>query len=224
VDLGGWFLMYNAPGGLVAGARPGRDPNEIKVMLGFRAAPETVEGLGRAEQQALLATRFARAGWELPRLLAAMPAATDFSFESVGQVHLDEWSRGRIVLLGDAAWCPTPLTGMGTSLALVGAYVLAGELAAARGDHRAAFARYQERLRPYVAQAQELPPGGVGGFAPEGALAIRLRAASMRWMTRWPMRNLVAGLFTKADAIELPSYAAGVPERSLTGSARPRGG
>ena len=207
IDLGGWFLMYNAPGGLVAGARPGRANDEIKVALSFRSESETYEQLGRAAQQELLARRFAGAGWEVPRLLDAMRSATDFYFDSVGQVHLEEWSRGRVVLLGDAGYCPSPLTGMGTSLSLVGAYVLVGELVAAGGDHRIAFQRYQERLRAYVAQAQQLPPGGVSGFAPTSAFMIRLRAASMRWMTRWPLRTLVAGQFRKADAIKLPSYA-----------------
>jgi len=216
VDLDGWFLMYNAPGGLVAGVRPGRDAGEVKVMLGFRSAAGGYERLGRERQQELIADRFAGAGWEVPRLLAAMPGAADFSFDSMGQVHLDEWSCGRIVLLGDAGYCPSPLTGLGTSLALVGAYVLAGELGAAGGDHRVAFPRYQERLRAYVAQAQQLPPGGVDAFAPNGAFMIGLRALSMRWMTRWPLRALIAGQFTKADAIELPLYAVtGIPAGRL---------
>src|SRR5262249_2926027 len=136
-----------------------------------------------------------------------MRSETDFYFDSVGQVHLDEWSRGRVVLLGDAGYCPSPLSGLGTSLSLVGAYVFVAELVAAGGDHRIAFRRYQERLRAYVTQAPQLPPGGVNGFAPTSAFMIRMRAASMRWMTRWPLRRLVAGQFTKADAIELPSYA-----------------
>jgi 2-polyprenyl-6-methoxyphenol hydroxylase-like FAD-dependent oxidoreductase len=214
IDLDGWFLMYNAPGGLVAGARPGRDAAEIKVALGFRSEPAGYERLGRAAQQDLLARRFSGAGWEVPRLLEAMRDATDFYFDAVGQVHLEDWSRGRVVLLGDAGCCPSPLSGLGTSLALVGAYVLAGELVAAGGDHRIAFQAYRERLRAYAAQAQELPPGGVAGFAPASSVMIRLRAASMRWMTRWPMRQLVAGQFTKANAIELPLYADLARERA----------
>jgi 2-polyprenyl-6-methoxyphenol hydroxylase-like FAD-dependent oxidoreductase len=206
IDLDGWFLMYGAPGGLVASARPGRRPDEIKASLSFRSRPLPAERRDRTAQQELLAGRFAGAGWEVPRLLDAMRTATDFYFDSVGQVHLDAWARGRVVLLGDAGYCPSPLSGLGTSLALVGAYVLVGELAAAGGDHRTAFRRYEERLRPYVAQAQQLPPGGVNGFAPRSAAAIRMRAASMRWMTRWPLRAVFAGQFTKADAIELPAY------------------
>jgi 2-polyprenyl-6-methoxyphenol hydroxylase-like FAD-dependent oxidoreductase len=206
IDLDGWFLMYNAPGGLVASARPGRHPDEIKAGLSFRSEPLTPEPRDRAAQQELLASRFAGAGWEVDHLLDAMRQASDFYFDSVGQVHLDQWARGRVVLLGDAGYCPSPLSGLGTSLALVGAYVLAGELAAAGGDHRVAFERYQQRLRPYVAQAQKLPGGGVGGFAPMSALMIRMRDAGMRRMTSWPLRALLAGQFSKADAIELPAY------------------
>lgn len=158
----------------------------------------------------LVTSRFAGvAGWQVPRLLAQMRTSSDFFFDSMGQVRLDRWSRGRAVLLGDAGYCPTPLTGLGTSLALVGAYVLAGELAAADGDHRTALRRYDEAMRPYVGQAQQLPPGGAAGYAPSSALAIRLRAASMRSMNRWPMRNLLAAQFAKAGGIDLPDYRFG---------------
>ncbi|MGE7386535.1 FAD-dependent monooxygenase [Streptomyces sp. NPDC004126] len=206
MELDGWFQMYNAPGGLVASARPGRLPGEIKAGLSFRSTPIPYDRRDSAAQRELLARRFAGVGWEVPKLLRAMHTASDFHFDSMGQVHLDTWSRGRTVLLGDAAYCATPLTGLGTSLALVGAYVLAGELAAAGGDHRAAFRNYDHVMRPYVDQAQELPPGGAKGFAPSSALAIRLRAASMRSMTRWPMRNLLAAQFAKASNIALPDY------------------
>ena len=185
-DLGGWFLMHNAPGGRVVSARPGR--GDV------------------AAQQDTLARRFAGAGWQTPRLLAAMRDAPDFFFDSMGQVRLDRWSSGRAVLLGDAGYCPTPLTGLGTSLALVGAYVLVGELARADGDHAAAFRRYEDLMRPYVARGQQLPPGGVPTYAPNRQVVIRLRTASMRWMTRWPLRAVLASQFAKAGDITLPGY------------------
>ncbi|MFD0366661.1 FAD-dependent monooxygenase [Streptomyces sp. NPDC059071] len=206
LDLDGWFLMHNAPGGLVASARPGRLPGEIKAGFSFRSPPVAYDRRDVAAQQELVAQRFAGVGWETPRLLRAMRTAPDFFFDSMGQVRLDRWSRGRVALLGDAGYCATPLTGLGTSLALVGAYVLAGELAAAGGDHRIAFRRYDEVMRPYVSQAQQLPPGGASGFAPSGRIGIRLRDLSMRQMARWPMRNLLAAQFAKAGDIALPEY------------------
>jgi 2-polyprenyl-6-methoxyphenol hydroxylase-like FAD-dependent oxidoreductase len=206
LDLDDWFQMYNAPGGLVASARPGRQPGEIKASLSFLSAPITYDPRDRAAQRALVADRLTGAGWQVPRLLHAMQTAPDFAFGPVGQVRLDSWSRGRVALVGDAGYCPTPLTGLGTSLALVGAYVLAGELATAGGDHRVAFDNYNRVLRPYVTEAQKLPPGGVSGYAPSNRFAIRMRAASMRSMTRWPMRAIVAKEFTKAQNITLPDY------------------
>ncbi|MFJ9444516.1 FAD-dependent monooxygenase [Kitasatospora sp. NPDC101235] len=204
--LDGWFLMYNAPGGLVAGARPGRLPGEVKASLGLRCAPLAYDRRDTAAQRRLLAERFAGAGWEVDRLLAGMHTAGDFAFDSFGQIRLDHYSRGRVALLGDAGYSPSPLTGLGTSLALVGAYLLAGELATAAGDFRTAFARYEELMRPYVTRAQELPPGGLNGYAPDSALMIRLRAASMRWMGRWPLRPVLAAQFAKAGDITLPDY------------------
>jgi 2-polyprenyl-6-methoxyphenol hydroxylase-like FAD-dependent oxidoreductase len=206
VDLDGWYLMYNAPGGLVASERPGRLPGEHKAGLSFRSQPIEYDRRDVAAQKRMLAERFAGVGWQVPRLLESMYEASDFAFDSMGQVKMDSWSRGRVALLGDAACCPSPLTGLGTSLALVGAYVLAGELAAARGDYRYAFARYEEIMRPYVTKGQELPPGGIGGYAPDSAFAIRSRTLSMRMMTRWPMRALIAKQFTKAESIDLPDY------------------
>ncbi|WP_329456381.1 hypothetical protein [Streptomyces sp. NBC_01497] len=208
IDLDGWYLAHNAPGGLVASARPGRGPGEIKAPLSFRSGPLAVARGDQAAQRALLRERFAGLGWEVPRLLEALPGAEEFSLDWMGQVRMDRWTSGRTALLGDAGYCPTPLTGLGTSLSLVGAYVLAGELAAAGGEHRAAFAAYDSVMRPYVRQAQELPPGGARGYAPRSRTGIALRDMSMRSMRHWPMARIMAAQFAKAAAVRLPDYAA----------------
>ncbi|MGW4650801.1 hypothetical protein [Kitasatospora sp. NPDC004289] len=176
--------MHNALGGLVASARPGRLPGEVKAGLAFRSPPLTFDRRDLAAQKETVARRFADVGWQTPRLLDAMHRSTDFHLDSLGKVHLDSWTRGRVALVGDAGYSSSPLTGLGTSLALVGAYVLAGELAAAPGDIASAFR----------------------GFAPNSALAIRFRAMSMRSMNRWPMRQLLAAQFAKAGDIDLPEY------------------
>ena len=214
VDLDDWYLMHNAPGGRVVSVRPGRLPGEQKAALSVRSG-ESFDRGDISTQLELLERHFADVGWEAPRLLRAARSAPDFYLDSMGQVLLDRWSRGRVVLLGDAGYCPTPLTGLGTSLALVGAYILAGELAAASDDAPAAnehdaiqraFDRYETRMRPYVKQGQELPPGGVDGYAPMSTLRIGLGWASMRWSQRWPMRPMMERIFSKADAIDLPDY------------------
>ena len=205
IDTDGWFQMFNAPGGLVAGVRPGRLPGEIKAGLSFRSGPITYDRRDIAAQRELLARRFAGIGWQVPAIVAGMRTADDFFFDSIDLVKLSSWHRGRVVLLGDAGYSPTPLTGLGTSLALVGAYVLAGEFVAS-DDHRSALDSYQRIMAPYVSQAQQLPPGGVSGYAPNTSLMINLRAKSMTWMTHWPLKQIFGGQFTKADAIDLASY------------------
>lgn len=205
-DLDNWYLCHNAPGGLVSTVRPGRRPDESKVGLYFRSQPISYDRHNLAEQRALVAERFNDVGWLTPQLISAMHSADDFFLDSMGQVKMDRWSQGRVALIGDAASCPTPLTGLGTSLALVGAYVLAGELCGSDDDHQSAFARMEEIVRPYVTQGQELPPTGVAGFAPRSRAAIAFRDASMRWMRRWPVRPFLEKQFSKAGAITLPVY------------------
>jgi 2-polyprenyl-6-methoxyphenol hydroxylase-like FAD-dependent oxidoreductase len=110
----------------------------------------------RVQQQQALKTVYEGIGWEVPRLLEMMPMATDWYFDQAAQIDMPRWSQGRIVLVGDAAYCASPMSGQGTSLALIGAYVLAGELAAASGDHLRAFAVYENVMRPFVEANQAL--------------------------------------------------------------------
>jgi 2-polyprenyl-6-methoxyphenol hydroxylase-like FAD-dependent oxidoreductase len=205
-DLDHWFLMYNAPGGRVAGIRPERG-GTAKAMLSFTSRPLRYERSDVRQQQEILAGAFTGVGWRVPSLLDAMWDAPDFYFDAICQVHVERWWRGRVALIGDAGYCGSPLTGLGTSTSLVGAYVLAGELASTPDDHEAAFARYQEEMRAYVAECQKLPPGGVNGFAPRSRTMISMRNLSMKMMTAWPLRNVFAKQFQKADGITLKEYA-----------------
>jgi 2-polyprenyl-6-methoxyphenol hydroxylase-like FAD-dependent oxidoreductase len=200
-----WFLMHGVPGGLVAGIRP-ENGGTATAMLSFTSPALDYDRRDVPAQKEILRARFTGVGWLVPQMLAAMPAASDFYFDSLSQVHLDQWYRRRTVLLGDAGYCGSPLAGLGTAMALVAAYVLAGELSASPDDHEAAFARYQDEMRAYVKQCQTLPPGGVKGFAPGSAPMIWMRNLSMTMMTRWPVRALVAKQFQKAGAITLKDY------------------
>jgi 2-polyprenyl-6-methoxyphenol hydroxylase-like FAD-dependent oxidoreductase len=206
-DLGNWFEMYNAPGGRVAGLRPERG-GTAKASLSFTTPEPVYERVPVTEQRAALVEKLTGAGWRVPSLLAAMPDAPDFYFDSISRVRVDRWSRGRVVLLGDAGYCGSPLAGLGTSMSLVGAYVLAGELASAPASPEAAFEAYQHEMAAYVVAGLELPPGGVKGFAPQSALMIRLRGVSMRMMNHWPMRQMIMKQANKADAITLKTYPA----------------
>jgi 2-polyprenyl-6-methoxyphenol hydroxylase-like FAD-dependent oxidoreductase len=210
VGLDGWYLMYQAPG-LNASMRPSHDPAMCKAGLAFRSEPVDYDRRDADEQRALLATHFASAGWECDALLAAAATADDFYFDAFTQVHMSTISQGRVTLVGDAGYCASPLSGMGTSLALVGAYVLAGELVSADpsdAEHiQAALQRYEHVMRPYIDRCQDLP-NGIDGYLPKSATDIVVTAQVMKWMQRWPLRSLAEKKwFTTADSINLPDYA-----------------
>ena len=133
------------------------------------------------DRRAALKQVFADVDWECRRILAAMDNVTGIYFDRVSQVRLDRWTQGRTALIGDAAACPSLLAGEGTGLAMIEAYVLAGELRVCRADHRVAFARYQERLRPFLARKQQAAARLASTFAPKTARGIEIR-------------NLVTGL------------------------------
>lgn len=204
-----WWRWYSETPGLAVTLRPDRHGTTRAVLTSIVYDGGETERAGRRspdEQRARLHEQFDGVGWEAARVLAELDRADDVYFESVGQVHAPHWSRGRVALTGDAAWCASPLSGMGTSLSLVGTYVLAGELAA-HVHHRDAFAGYERLMRPFVDQAQKLPPGVPRVANPRtraglAAFHAGLRIASSRVATR-----LGARLFSPpADRIELPDY------------------
>ncbi|GEB54252.1 MULTISPECIES: FAD-dependent monooxygenase [Streptomyces] len=159
LDLDRWQILYRlqhgpAWGGLVMSVRKNA---EMRVYVGVDGEDPFDPALRDPEaQKRMIAARYADVGWEMPRLLNYMWDAPDFHCDVGLQVHLDSWSRGRVVLLGDAGYCGSPASGQGTSMAMVGAHVLAGQLKAAGGDHRAAFAAYERELRPWVTANQAL--------------------------------------------------------------------
>jgi 2-polyprenyl-6-methoxyphenol hydroxylase-like FAD-dependent oxidoreductase len=134
---------------------PARANTELRVFMMFESEP-----LGRdltpMQQKALLAEKFEDLGWETPRLLKYLRETGSLYFGEVAQIRMPSWSRGRVALVGDAGYCPSPRSGQGTSLALVGAYVLAAELAQSGPNYSDAFARYEERMRPFVVLNQAL--------------------------------------------------------------------
>ncbi|MFI6922056.1 FAD-dependent monooxygenase [Nonomuraea spiralis] len=130
-----------------------REPAVMKVNMGFAAGPLDYDHRDVEQQKRLVQEHCSGLRWEAPKLLEAMWKADDFYFDAMAQVEMDRWSRGRVALVGDAGYCASPLSGQGTSLALVGAYVLAEELGRAP---EGAFDRYERRMRPFVALNQAL--------------------------------------------------------------------
>jgi 2-polyprenyl-6-methoxyphenol hydroxylase-like FAD-dependent oxidoreductase len=208
LELDHWQLIYVTPGKSVT-VTSARGNREARAIFFFASEPLDYDYRDRGQQQELLAGAFAGAGWEVPRLLTAMREAPDFYFDSVSQVRMDSWSAGRVTLVGDAGYCPSPLSGQGSSLALVGAYVLASELHAADGDHRDAFARYQQRMQDFVERNQQIATGNAKRFLPASRRQIWLQNQGIRALPYLPGKNWVLSLATKgvkeaANAITLP--------------------
>jgi 2-polyprenyl-6-methoxyphenol hydroxylase-like FAD-dependent oxidoreductase len=178
-------------------------------MLTFTEPANRYDRIPRADAERVLTERMSGAGWRVDEFLAVMPGADDFYFDSINQVRVDTWHRGRVVLIGDAGYCGSPLAGLGTSMSLVGAYVLAGELVNAGGDHERGFLAYQEVLTPYAEAGVGLPPGGIRGFAPQSRFIIWLRGKSWNMMNHWPMSAIMRKVAARADAITLPDYSIG---------------
>jgi 2-polyprenyl-6-methoxyphenol hydroxylase-like FAD-dependent oxidoreductase len=195
-------LMYSTPGRCATVMRTG---GETRAALDFASPPQAYDHRDRRRQRELIATAFDGLGWEIPSLLRAMWTAQDFYFAPAAQVVLPRWSSGRVVLLGDAAHAPGP-GGMGTGLAMIGAYVLAGELAAAP-DHHAAFDRYERELRPYVETCQKQARGAADYLVPRKRSQIWRRNQAMRVLSHLPVKGLIRRL-TAPSAIALKDYAA----------------
>src|SRR5579872_6047091 len=146
--------MYTVPGKRVA-LRSTRGNQALVAFFLFKQPTRLrYDYHDLAQQKHLLASVFASEGWEVPRLLAKMHAAPDLYFDAVSQIRMPRWSQERVVLLGDAGYCPALLSGQGTTLAMVGAYILAGELSVSSGDHQHAFAHYEQVYRPLVSRVQ----------------------------------------------------------------------
>ncbi len=163
-------------------------------------------------QKALLRKRFGSSGWECPQILEAMESCKDFYFDRVSQIRMEAasglWSRGRVTLIGDAASCVSLLAGQGSALAMIAAYILAGELYRANGDHAVAFKKYEELFGPFVLRKQKAALRFASSFAPKSKFSLFLRNKIFQLMAiRW-IADLAVGR-DLADRIALPDYQSG---------------
>ena len=197
-DLGldHWQLIHAVPGKSVT-ITAVRENTEARAIFFFASPPLDYDHHDTRQQQDILADAFSAEQWEVSRLLKAMRNAPDFYFDSASQIRMDNWSAGRVTLLGDAGYCPSPLSGQGTSLALVGAYVLAGELQAAVGDHQAACARYQQQMNGFVEQNQQIALGNAKRFTPGTRTQIWLQNQTIKALPYMPWKSHILNLATK---------------------------
>lgn len=167
-----WARWYNAPGSRVLLLRPDNE-GTTRASFSFLSKDESYQQKSQECKRKLLTDKLADAGWEASRLSEEINNSDDFYFDAISQVKAPRWSNGRLAMLGDAAYCPTPISGMGTSLAMVGAYVLAGELSR-HDDYVKAFESYEKLLRPYVKSVQQLPPGAPWIVHPKSKWGVKI--------------------------------------------------
>lgn len=209
--------------GRMAGLYSAQTMDDARALFLFRS-PRALDVHHRdvARQKAIVRERFADMGPEPARMLEELDRTPAFYFDSITQLRMDTWSRGRVSLAGDAGYCPGPAVGGSTSLAIVGAYVLAGELAAAGGDHRRAFPAYEQALRPYVLYSRRFAEGAARRLIPHSRSALAT-IAGLAWLLDrmpTPLVRAVARLTPQTvkmhDTVEVKDYA------SLVGPPRAR--
>ncbi|MEV6062947.1 FAD-dependent monooxygenase [Nocardia asteroides] len=203
-----WLLDYQESG-RSAGLRPIQDATRAMAMFSFPAADIDIDYRDIEAQKRLLRARMDGMGWLTPRILAHLDDTPDFYLDQVAQVVLDRWSRGRVGLLGDAAFSSSPMSGQGTGLALVGAYVLAGELAAAGWNPELGFARYEARMRSFVEANQEIAQLNARTREVPGPESEPVPDFTGEWFAELVDRAI--------NGVELPEYT-GVPGSGVLGT------
>ena len=198
------FVSYSAPGKQVSRytVRDGRT-----VFLFVFAAREklSIPHANVRAQKQVLKDEFAGVGWECPDMLRRLDDNTEIYFDAVSQIRMGKWSRKRSTLVGDACACPSLLAGQGSALAMAGAYILAGELKLAEGNHQVAFANYERSLHPVIESKQLAAQKFATSFAPKTHFGIFLRNQVTRLMTIPFVADLAMGRMFR-DSLSLPPY------------------
>ncbi|CUT10963.1 monooxygenase FADbinding [Bradyrhizobium sp.] len=196
------YLIYGQPGRMV-GRFTLRDDRTLFLLVfaeHHSVLPETP-----ASQKALLREIYGGDGWECDQMLAELERAGELYFDAVSQIRMPNWSRGRVALIGDAAFCVSLLAGQGSALAMISAYVLAGELAMAGGGCLEAFAGYEARLKSYIGRKQRGAERFAGALAPRTRVGMLFRNVVVRSFSIPGLARLAIGRDI-ADELELPDY------------------
>lgn len=212
-----WWNVYNAIGSKIITIRP--DPHgTVRAMFTHMPSNDNQKNIweraarsDRKVQQDLIRQEFSDAGWQARRILDAMDQAPDFYFQPLKQIKMSKWHTGRVVCLGDAAFAPTPLSGIGTSLAIDGAYALAGELSKlADQEHpSAALEAYEKVFRPFVEEMQPAPSWIAAAFHPNTGLTRWIFQSLISTFSRIVAIPWVRNKFTEEDRedFKLPQYS-----------------
>lgn len=204
-ELAGLTLLYNAVD-RIAAMYPVRQTGLARAVFLFRRGEEARHDPRDIDaQRRLLRAEYRDEGWDIPLLLDEMDQADDFYLDSVSRIQLDTWSRGRVALVGDAGYAPGPAVGGGTSLAVVGAYLLARALAEAGGDHEVAFPAYRAQVDAYARRCREVAPAVLRRGIPRSRTQLLAGETAMRLLPHIP-RRLRARLMSGSASSTLSSF------------------
>jgi 2-polyprenyl-6-methoxyphenol hydroxylase-like FAD-dependent oxidoreductase len=207
LDLKDMAGLYYGTLGRRTGIFSARQDAEAKASFYFASPAFDYNYRDIDAQKEIIRDKFKNEVWEVPQLLKYMDSAPDFYFDSVSQIRMDRWSNGRVALLGDAGYCASPMAGMGTSMAVVGAYILAGELSKSDGDYTTAFKRYEENMRPFVTAAQKLGEGAEW-FVPTTKFKLWMSSQIWKILPHTPWKNMMIEMPKKvANSIQVKYYA-----------------
>jgi 2-polyprenyl-6-methoxyphenol hydroxylase-like FAD-dependent oxidoreductase len=175
------FEMYNVP--CKQAAVYSTNGNKTTTFFIFTSPQKLVYQHNNIEaQKQILRSEFQNAGWKCADLLSKIDTASDFYFDVVSQILMNNWSKNRVTLVGDACDCPSLLSGQGSTLAMVGAYILAGELKEAGGNHKVAFAQYENIFKPFIADKQRIAKNFAKSFVPKSNFGIWMRNLIVKLM------------------------------------------
>jgi 2-polyprenyl-6-methoxyphenol hydroxylase-like FAD-dependent oxidoreductase len=196
------YVVYNTPGRMLGRIALHDDRTLFLFVL---AADADMTLLDLSGQKAILRNKFADRKWECERILDELARAKELYFDRVSQIKINRWSRGRIALVGDAAFCVSLLAGQGSALAMVAAFVLAGELSEAGGRHEQAFANYERILRAYISVKQRGAKRFASAFVPKTrcGLFFRNQVIIVSGMPRIARLTFGRDII---DTLQLPTY------------------
>ncbi|MGJ4902450.1 FAD-binding domain [Bradyrhizobium sp. HKCCYLS2058] len=196
------YLMYSQPGRMV-GRFTLRDDRTMFLFVFASTDPHLPASPD--QQKTVVRDVYRGGGWECHEILAELDRTDDLYFDRVSQIRMPSWSRGPVALVGDAAFCVSLLAGQGSALAMIAAYVLAGELAASSGRYQEAFARYDEVLRTYIEAKQGAAERFAGAFAPKTRAGLLFRNLVIKTFAFPGVARLAFGRDI-ADALPRPNY------------------
>ena len=198
------YVIYNEPGRMLARFALRDDRTLFLFVFAGDDATQWPAARDLEGQKAMLRDLYAGRAWECGRALAELDRAQDLYFDRVSQIRMERWSKERVALVGDAAFCPSLMAGQGSALAMTAAYVLAGELARA-GGRAEGFARYEEVMRPFIAAKQQAAARFASAFAPRSAWELFLRNSVIKACAIPGVARMAFGRDI-IDAMRLPGY------------------